>query len=78
MPDLTLGQIVILKDVTTEILHGLPLDDQEAIRSILGHPVVFAGYSYGQAEIEFFDELGDGHSIWVEPSLLQICSEFTI
>jgi hypothetical protein len=71
MPDVRPGQMVILKSIPPTLLRGLPLEDQEAILAIVGRPVAFAGYSYGQAEIEFVDEAGDGHSIWVEPSLLQ-------
>jgi hypothetical protein len=65
------GRMVVLSTLPSELLSGLPEEDQIAIRSMVGHPVVFAGYSYGQAEIEFTDSQGDGHSICVEPSLLK-------
>jgi hypothetical protein len=71
MSDVTPGQKVILKSAPPELLRGLPSEDQEAILAIVGQPVAFAGYSYGQAEIEFTDATGAGHSVWVEPSLLE-------
>jgi hypothetical protein len=62
--------MVILKTAPPSLLEGLPMEDQNAILAIVGHPVMFADYSYGQAEIEFVDSAGDDHSVWVEPSLL--------
>jgi hypothetical protein len=63
--------MVILNTQPPDLLQGLPEEDQAAIRSIIGRPVTLAGYSFGQAELEFVDGAGDNHSIWVEPSLLQ-------
>jgi hypothetical protein len=66
------GQMVILREAPPALLSGLPPEDQEAILDIVGRPVEFSGYSFGQAEIEFIDRNGDGHSLWVEPSLLSV------
>lgn len=71
MPELEPGSMVVLNSLPPGLLLGLPDEDQVAIRSIVGHPVVFAGYSWGAAEIEFVDSCGDSHSIWVQPSFLQ-------
>ena len=71
MPKLETGRMVILTTLPPDLLKGLPEEDQAAIRSIIGRPVTLAGYSFGQAELEFVDGAGDNHSIWVEPSLLR-------
>jgi hypothetical protein len=47
-------------------MSGLPKEDQEAICSVIGKTVRFAGFSYGQAEVEFEDSHGDEHTIWVD------------
>jgi hypothetical protein len=74
MPDFEPGRLVILGSATPELLKGLPEEDQIAIRAIVGRPVTYVGHTYGQAEIEFVDGSGDGHTIWVEPSLLRPAS----
>ena len=71
MADFEPGHTVVLESAPPGLLRGLPEEDQTAIRSIIGRPVTLAGYSFGQAEIEFTDAAGDGHTIWVEPSLLR-------
>jgi hypothetical protein len=37
----------------------------------VGRPITFVGFTHGQAELEFFDEDGDGHTIWVAPSFIR-------
>jgi hypothetical protein len=71
MPKLKPGSLVILQSAPSSLLHGLPEEDQAAIQAIVGHPVIFAGYSWGQAELEFTDSHGDGHTIWVETDLIR-------
>ena len=71
MPDLKPGSLVILTSVPSSLLQGLPKEDRTAIEAIVGHPVTLAGYSYGQAELEFIDRQGDGHTIWVETDLIR-------
>lgn len=70
MPDLKPGTMVILTRLPSGLLQGLPQEDQTAIQAIVGRPVVLAGYSYGQAELEFTDSQGDDHTIWVETNLI--------
>ena len=71
MPDLEPGSQVILTSAPSSLLRDLPKEDRTAIRSIVGRPVTFVGFSYGQAELEFTDLQGDGHTIWVEPNLIR-------
>ena len=71
MPKLKPGTLVVLTSVPSSLLRGLPKEDQTAIRAIVGQPVTLAGYSYGQAELEFIDSEGDGHTIWVETDLIR-------
>jgi hypothetical protein len=70
MSELKPGDLVILTSAPPSLLKGLPQEDQTAIRSIVGRPVTFAGMSFGQAELEFTDGGGDGHTIWVESHLI--------
>jgi len=70
MPTLSPGDLVILESAPSSLLHGLPDEDQVAIRDVVGKPVLFAGMSYGQAELEFKDARGDFHTIWVESRLI--------
>lgn len=70
MPNLHPGDLVILESAPPSLLSGLPAEDQVAIRGVVGKPVLFAGMSFGQAELEFKDARGDFHTIWVESNLL--------
>jgi hypothetical protein len=71
MADFKPGGLVILTNAPASLLRGLPKEDQRAIQSIVGQPVTLTGFSYGQAELEFFDSQGDGHTIWVETDLIR-------
>jgi hypothetical protein len=71
MPDLEPGSLVILTHAPASLLQGLPREDQTALRSIVGKPVTLSGFSYGQAELEFADARGGGHTIWVDTNLLR-------
>lgn len=75
MSEFQIGQKVFLNVLPPGLLGGLLEEDQVAIQAIIGHPVTLAGYSYGQAELEFVDSAGDEHTIWVEPSLLQASAQ---
>jgi hypothetical protein len=61
----------VLTGVPPSLLHGLPEEDQQAIRAIVGHPVTVVGVSHGQTEVEFIDDQGDGHSIWIDDGWLK-------
>jgi hypothetical protein len=71
MPEFQPGDRVILTAAPAALLRGLPKEDRQAIRSIIGQPVILAGFSYGQAELEFTDPQGDDHTIWVETALIR-------
>ncbi len=71
MSDFQPGDRVILTAAPAALLRGLPKVDRAAIRSIVGQPVILAGFSCGQAELEFTDAQGDDHTIWVEPALIR-------
>jgi len=66
MSTLQPGDRVVLISVPPSLMSGLPEEDQIAISSVIGKPVTFAGFSYGQAEVEFTDSHGDEHTIWVD------------
>jgi len=64
---------VVLDTLPVDLVQGLPEEDQETIRSIIGKPVKLVDHdSFGHAELEFVDNDGSIHSIWVDPSLLKI------
>ena len=71
MTEFSPGDRVVLTMAPASLLRGLPENDQEAVRSIVGQPVTFAGFSFGQAELEFKDADGDAHTIWVEAALIE-------
>jgi hypothetical protein len=66
MPDFQPGDPVVLISIPATLMSDLPEEDQVAIRSVVGRTVTFAGFSYGQAEVEFKDKEGDDHTIWVD------------
>ena len=66
MPNLQPGDFVVLLSIPPLLIRGLPDEDQAAIRDAVGKRVLFAGFSYGKAEIEFKDSHGDDHTIWVD------------
>ena len=77
---LRVGDKVVLVAVPPGLLHGLPDEDQRAIRAIVGQPVSFLGYDEdGRAELEFADPFdGDPenyyshtHTIWVAPEFIE-------
>jgi hypothetical protein len=66
------GASVILLEVPTGLVDDLPLEDQRAIRAVVGKPVVLVEYDEcGRAELEFVDESGNNHSIWVAPAFIR-------
>lgn len=59
---------MILQSVPDDLLVGLPEEDQAAIRAAVGRSVTVVGYDEaGRPEIEFADETGAVHTIWLEP-----------
>jgi hypothetical protein len=70
MPEIVPGSRVVLTVLPPGLIDGLPATDQAAIRAIVGQPVTLAGYSHGQAELEFGDPAGSSHTIWVDSALI--------
>jgi hypothetical protein len=75
MSEIKPGDMVVLVSVPSSLIDNLPVDDQIAIRSAIGKKVTFAGISYGQAEIEFIDESGNRHTIWVDKTRIKSLDE---
>lgn len=66
MPNLQPGDFVVLLSVPATLMSGLPDEDRVAIQETIGKTVRFSGMTYGQAELEFRDSHGNGHTIWVD------------
>jgi len=63
--------MVVLREIPAGLLDDLPEEDQEAIREIVGKPVLLSGYDdAGRAELEFTDRNGNFHSIFVAPAFV--------
>jgi hypothetical protein len=68
---LKIGTKVILTELPAGLLDGLPFDDQQAIKVVVGKPVLLAGYDEsGRAELEFTDQKGVIHFIYADPTLV--------
>lgn len=60
------GDMVVLTVIPQDFLHDLPEEDQQAIREIVGKPVLLHEYDdAGRAELEFNDRDGQRHFISV-------------
>ena len=67
------GDIVAVTGVPPGFVDGLPIEDQQALTSIVGKPVLFVGYDdAGRAELEFKDRNHVTHFIYVEPSTVRL------
>jgi hypothetical protein len=61
------GDLVILTRIPPGLLKGLPCEDQHAIADVIGKPVLLSEYDdTGRAELEFIDEEGIIHYIYVD------------
>ena len=66
------GSKVVLASLPPGLLRGLPEEDQEAIRAIVGKPVLLAGYDEdGRAELTFTEASQTIHSIFVNPKRIK-------
>jgi len=58
---------VIYETAPTSLLKNLPASDQAAIKKQELKPIKIIGFdAYGHAELEFLDEQGILHSIWID------------
>ncbi len=66
------GEEVLLLGVPRGLLSDLPAADQAAIAAAVGRPVRVTNYEAdGRVEVEFTDEGGTIHFLYVEPSQIK-------
>jgi len=64
---LKIGDYVTFETATQELLYDLPIEDQHAIKAQIGNVFEIKGFNeQGNPELEFEDETGVLHTIWVE------------
>jgi hypothetical protein len=67
------GSKVIFLEAPNTLLNGLSLEDQQAISRQVGKILQVQGFDeYGHAELEFVDNDGSEHFIWIEPVVLKL------
>ena len=67
------GDTVVLGELPRGLLDGLPEEDQQAISEITGKPVRLNEYDNdGRAELEFIDQEGTIHFIYVSEQAIRI------
>lgn len=55
-----------------KFLDDLPAEDQRAISNVIGKAIILREYDEdGRAVLEFEEEDGTGHTIWVKPSFVK-------
>ena len=70
-----LGDTVVLIEVPSGLMDGLPLEDQQGIREVVGMPHLLSEYDdAGRAELEFKDCNGVIHFIYVDPAFIRTVS----
>jgi hypothetical protein len=60
------GGRVVLEKLPPGLLNGLPEEDQRAISAIVGVPIRFLGFDDGRLELEFVEDGGTIHHIYVD------------
>lgn len=66
-----LGNKVVLTQLPPGLIDNLPKEDQEAIINIVGKPILLLEYDDdGRAELEFTDQAGVIHFIYVNPEFI--------
>jgi len=67
--------MVVLTRLPVGLVDGLPEEDRQAIRAIVGKPVLLSEYDdLGRAELEFVDEGGVVHYLYVDVEVIG-CAE---
>ena len=65
------GEVAVLKELPPGFINDLPPEDQAAITEIVGKPISLLGYDKdGRAELEFTDQQGIFHTIYVLPKFI--------
>jgi hypothetical protein len=66
------GTTVVFKSVPPGLLDGLPQSAKRAFAAIVGQPVRLVDYDdVERAELEFTDDEGDLHYVYVKPEYLR-------
>ena len=66
------GDLVVLERLPDGLVDGLPEEDQQAIKEIVGRPVMLNEYDEdGRAELEFTDQNERIHFIYVSPGFIR-------
>jgi hypothetical protein len=69
------GDLVVVTSVPAGFLDDLPSEDQQAITAVIGKPILLKEYDdVGRAELEFRDDHGSIHWIYVHPSFIRAVS----
>jgi hypothetical protein len=74
--EMVVGDHVSITRVPTQLLDGLPAEDQRAISSQVGKTVALSGFDergFAEIEFEYVTDLHETtfHTIWVEPNCLR-------
>jgi hypothetical protein len=65
------GDTVVLMAVPLGMLDDLPSEDQQAIKEIVGKPILLTQFDEdGRAELEFRDANGNFHTLYVSPEFI--------
>jgi hypothetical protein len=68
---LSVNDTVLVQRIPEELLKDLPVEDQDAINGCLGQFLTIVSFdSYEHAEIEFTDQQGNFHTIWIHTNCL--------
>lgn len=66
------GEMAILTRLPPGFLNDLPIEDQRAISEVIGKPILLNEYDEdGRAELEFTDQHGVIHFIYVRSEFLR-------
>ena len=69
---LKVGNQVMVIRIPQSLPEGLPEEDVIAINSQMGKTLIIEGFSEnGDVELEFFDDFGHSHTIWIDASCLK-------
>jgi hypothetical protein len=60
------GERVVLEKLPPGLLNGLPEEDQKAVSAIVGVPIPFLGFDDGRLDLEFVEDDGTIHTIYVD------------
>ncbi len=69
---IAVGDSVRVIEIPVRLPLGLPEEDQIAIHDQIGKALIIQGFNQdGYAELEFIDNAGHIHTMWIEPHCLE-------